>query len=112
MSNKKNILNDLYSNISLYTKQYNKDIEIFINNINNFLDKLKENEEENKITEITEDLIEGLNQLSLNNISNSDTNKELTDLLNKVNKIIIYKIKLIDDAIKIINESYNNNIII
>ena len=112
MASKKNILNDLYGNISTYTKQYDKEIDTFINNLNVFLDKLKEDEKELKLSEITENLIEDLNQLSLNNISNKDKNKEIIDLLNEMNKLIQYKIKLVDTIFKIINESYNNTIVL
>ena len=112
MASKKNILNDLYGNISTYTKQYDKEIDTFINNLNVFLDKLKEDEKELKLSEITENLIEDLNQLSLNNISNKDKNKEIIDLLNEMNKLIQYKIKLVDTLFKIINESYNNTIVL
>ena len=111
MSTKKNILNDLYSNISEYTKQYQNSTHTFINNLNNLLQKLKEEENAIKISDITGDLIEDLNQLSLNNISNNEKNKELIKLLNEVNNTINYKIKLVDNIFKIIYESYNNIIL-
>ena len=95
-------------NISEYAKQYNKSADVIINNLNNFLSKLKEGEKDIKIQDITEDLIEDLNQLSLNNISYNEKNKELVKILNEVSDTIKYKIKLVDKIIKIINESYNN----
>ena len=95
-------------NISEYAKQYDKSADVFINNLNNFLCKLKEGEKDIKIQDITEDLIENLNQLSLNNISDNEKNKELVKLLNEVSDTIKYKIKLVDKIIKIIKESYNN----
>ena len=111
MSTKKNILNDLYTNISEYTKQYQNSTDTFINNLNKLLQKLKEEENVIKISDITGDLIEDLNQLSLNNISNNEKNKELIKLLNEVNNTIKYKIKLVDNIFKIIYESYNNIIL-
>ena len=111
MSTKKNILNDLYTNISEYTKQYQNSTDTFINNLNNLLQKLKEEENAIKISDITGDLIEDLNQLSLNNISNNEKNKEIIKLLNEVNNTIKYKIKLVDNIFKIIYESYNNIIL-
>ena len=48
MSSKKNILKELYMNISEYAKQYDKSADAFINNLNNCivslynLNKIKE----------------------------------------------------------------------
>ena len=110
MSKKKEVLNDLFINISDYKKQYDNDINSFMNNLNNLIETLEEEDKEIKIKDITGELIDELNQLSLNNITNND--KELLDLLNTLNKITKYKIELVDNILKIINESYNNTIIL
>ena len=112
IANKKNIVNDLYVNISDYTKQYDNSINIFYNNLNNLLQILNNEEKDYKLTNITEDLIEDINQLSLNIISIDNKNKELIGLLNEVNEQFIYKMELIDNIITIINESYNNTIVV
>ena len=112
MNNKKSLLNDIYSNISEFSKQYNNEINSFINNLDNLLEKLKEDEKDAKISIISDDLIENINQLSLNNVSNNKQNEELINLLNDVNKTIKYKIELLEKVFKIINESYNNTIIL
>ena len=112
MTNKKNLLNDIYSNISEYAKQYNNEINTFLNYLDNLLEKLKEDEKDVKISNISDDLIENINQLSINNVSNNEQNKELINLMNDVNKTVKYKIELLDKVFKIINESYNNIIIL
>lgn len=111
MNNKKNIINDLYSNISEYMKEYNTEINTFINNLNNLIIILQEDDKEIDIPKISNELIEDINQLTMNNIPNNEDYKELIELLDFVNKIIQYKLEIINNIFKIVDESYSSTII-
>ena len=112
IENKSNISNNILQNISEYLTKYNSSIDMFLNNCNILLQKLEKGEKENKIQEIFEELIDAINQLSLNNISVNKINNELIGLFTNINKVINTKLNSVDNLIKIMNESYNNNIII
>ena len=111
MNNKKTIINDLYSNISEYMKQYNTEINTFINNLNNLIIILEEDDKEIDLPKISNELIEDINQLTMNNIPSNDGYKELIELLDFVNKIIQYKLEIINNIFKIVDESYSGTII-
>ena len=110
-TNKENASNNILKSLSLYINEYNSSNDIFVNNCNKLIVKLEQEEKENQMKEILDDLINLINQLSLNNIPVNIICDELIDLYQKLSKVIKKKIKNVDNLIKIINESYNANIL-
>ena len=111
---KKIITNNLVQNISEYIDLYNSSNDLFLTNCNSLLQKIdeEEKEKENEIQEILDELTLALNQLNLNNISTSNANQELSEILTNIKKVINIKLNSFDNLIKALNESYNANVIL
>ena len=112
ITDKTNAINDILSNMSQYMNTYNSSIDTFINNCNKYIIQLENQEKEYKIQEILDELIDSINQLSLNNVSIFNVSNEIINLFNGINKSLTNKLNSVDDVIKILKDSYDDNIII
>ena len=109
---KTNVINDILSNMSQYLNSYNSSIDTFISNCNKYIIQLENQEKDYKIQEILDELIDSVNQLSLNNVSIFNVSNDIINLFNGISKALTNKLNSVDDVIKILKESYDDNIII